>query len=430
MKKIRLAAAALSVLLCICACTDISEPPAPAESSTTSASAPAETNRTEPSETDPEQTPAEETTPPAPLINENIDYAAFEGRIEDIARSLNTVGMGLCVFGQGEVIYSVNYGCADQEAGRPADDSTLYRSASISKMISTMALMTLYDQGVITPYSELEPLTGLPYNNPALDKPVLLWHLLTHTAGIADSYAYENAPASRSSLSYVLSYSYSGKEPGTDYSYSNFGAGTIGGIVERLTGEYFHDYADRVLFEPLGMDAGYCIDLIENRDNAANLYAYGSLLYTPKSWGRTTAYYEGYGLGNSYLTAQCELLITPCDLARLGIVLAGDGSVDGVRILSEDAVNEMNTVYYSDDSMDFDMGLNVRVYDGNFVEGRTIHGHAGQAFGCVNGLYYDPSDGTGVAICSVGCPASANEENGVYILLDECVNAVYETFFD
>lgn len=429
MRKIKLAAVALSALLCSSACTDISEPPVPAESSTTTSAAPTETEEIKTSDTAAEQT-AEQTTPPAPLIKENIDYAAFEGRIEDVARSLNVVGMGLCVFAEGEVIYSMNYGYADLEAGSPADDNTLYRSASISKMISTMVLMTLYDDGVITPYSELEPLTGFPYNNPALDKPVELWHLLTHTAGIVDGYAYENAPATKPSLGYVLSRSYSGKAPGTEYSYSNLGVGTIGGIVEQLTGEYFHDYAERMLFEPLGMDAGYCIDLIQNRDNAANLYAYGSLLYTPKSWGRTTTYYESYGLGNSYLTAQCELLITPTDLARLGIVLAGDGSVDGVRVLSEDAVNAMNKVYYADASMDFDMGLCVRVYNENFVEGRVIHGHAGQAFGCVNGLYYDPSDGTGVAICSVGCPASVNEENGVYILSDECVNTVYETFFN
>ena len=431
MKATKFAVIMLSALLFISACTDISSLTlTPPESGYTSVTDPAETQGTERSDEIVSVSVSEsQTADNRPLVNEGIDYAAFDRRIEDIARSLNVVGMGLCVFAEGEVLYSTNYGYADLEAEIPADDDTLYRSASVSKLISTMVLMTLYDDGVITPDSELEPLTGFPYNNPALNKTVKLWHLLTHTAGIVDTDAYTDAVYAKSSLSEVLSDSYNGKNPGTFYSYSNFGAGTIGGIVERLTGEFFHDYADRALFEPLGMDAGYCIDLIANRDNVANLYAYGKLKDTPKSWGRTTGYYESYGLGNSYLTAQCELLITPSDLARLGVVLAGDGSVDGVRVLSEEAVNAINATYYTEATLPFDMGLCVRKYNGNLVKGRTIYGHPGQAYGSVNGLYYDPSDGTGVAICSVGCAASANVENGVYDLPDQCVNAVYETFF-
>ena len=426
MKPIKLTALALSAALCISACTEISEPDD--QSTPTESNTPTPTENSSSQQQTDADTPPEQTTPP--LLNENIDYAAFDERIAEIASSLGVVGMGLCVFADGEPVYTVNYGYADREAGRLADDDTVYRAASVSKLISTMVLMTLYDDGVLTPYSELETLTGFPYNTPASDSPVLLWHLLTHTAGIVDSYAYENSPYGKPSISYVISNSYSGYAPGKAYSYSNLGAGTIGGIVEKLTGEYFHDYAKRALFDPLGMDAGYCIDLINNRDNAASLYSYGTLLYTVRSWGRTSAYYESYGLGNSYLSAQCELLITPTDLAKLGIVLSGDGTVDGKTALSREAVNLINETYFIGDSMDFDMGLSVRKYKGNFVPNRTIYGHPGQAYGSVNGLYYDPSDGTGVAICSVGCSVALNEDNGVYVLLDKCVKEVYGVFFD
>lgn len=427
-----LLAALLTAALVLSACSDIGTPPenSSAEESSTP-SLPPETQSTEDTTTGEPQT-VETTTEPPPLatIKENIDYEAFDRRIEEIADSLNAVGMGLAVFANGEVIYTVNCGYSDVGAGRLADDGTHYRSASVSKMISAMVLMTLYDQGVLDPYSELEELTGLPYNDPSYDTPVLLWHLLTHTAGFVDSYAYDKSPSYKSSLDYVLTYSRSGYAPGTLYAYSNFGAGSVGGIIEKLTGEFFHDYADRVLFEPLGMDAGYCIDLLEDRDNTANLYEGGTLVYTTRSWGRTTKYYESYGLGNSYLTAQCELLISPSDLARLGIILAGDGTLDGVRVLSEEAVNAMNATYYTDESLFFDEGLAVRKYIGNFVPNRTIHGHSGQAFGCTNGLYFDPSDGTGVAICSSGCSVATNPDNGVFLLLDKCVNEVYATFFD
>ena len=338
--------------------------------------------------------------------------------------------MGLSVFANGEVIYSTSYGYADRELGIPADSDTVYRVASVSKLISTMVLMTLYDDGVLDIDSELEPLTGSSYNDPALDKPVLLWHLLTHTSGLVDSGAYTESYKYLTDLETVMSRSHGGSIPGMSYNYCNFGAGTIGAIVEKLTGEFFHDYADRAFFKPLGMDAAYCADLISARENAANLYLNGTLSNTPKTWGRTTDYYELYGLGNSYHTAQAELLITTPDLARLGVMLAGDGSLNGKRVLSSEAVELINTTYFSDKGMGFDMGLTVRKYNGDLVAGRTVYGHPGKALGSVNGLYYDPADGTGVAICSVGCSDSVNGSNGVYTLLDKCVKEVYRVFFD
>lgn len=435
MKATKLAALALSVLLSFSACTVI---PGPADESDTATAAkpqeslPAADEQTtdETSAEQAEQTEQQITRPTAPPINENIDYAAFDRRIAEIASSLDVVGMGLCVFAGGQPIYTVNYGYADLEEGVPTDDNTLYRTASVSKLISTIVLMTLYDEGVIDIYSRPQELTGFSYNNPEFDKPVQLWHLLTHTSGLYDTDAYGDSYMFLSDLEFVIKKSYNGHEPGSCYRYSNLGMGTVGAIVEKLTGEFYHYYADRVLFKPLGMDAAYCINLIAARDNAANLYEDGSVVSTPRSWGRTTEYYELYGLGNSYHTAQSELIITPTDLARLGVILAGDGSTGGVRIISEEAVELINTTFFSDEEMDFDMGLTVRKYNGNFVPNRTIYGHPGQALGSVNGLYYDPADGTGVAICSVGCSIETNDDNGVYVLLDECVNEVYRVFFD
>lgn len=362
-----------------------------------------------------------------------IDTDAFDSRIEEIAAEYAAVGMGVCVFQDGEIIHSFNLGYADRENEILCDDDTLYRMSSVSKLVSTIALMTLYDDGLLDPYSELETLTGLPYDNPMYDEHVKLWQLLTHTAGITDNYAYIEAPTERYSTAYVLSTAYNGYRAGTFYIYSNFGMGTMGSIIEILTGEYFHDYADRVLFKPLGMNAAYCADMLENRQSCANLYQSGELAYSPKSWYRSTWYYESFGLGNSYLTANAELLISCADLARFGIILAGDGSVDGVEILSQSAVDAINHKYYSDpeglNPANFDMGLCVRIYEDNLVEGRTIYGHPGQALGSVNGIYYDPTDHTSIAICTNGCLSYTDSENGVYCLLDECVNEAYRVFF-
>lgn len=376
-----------------------------------------------------EETAAPEVTTVQNILKDNIDYEAFESRISECASDNGVVGMGLCVFADGKIIYEINLGSADKELGIPCDENTIYRVASVSKLISTMALMTLYDEGVLTPYSDLQELTGLPYNADSSKDRVRLWHLLTHTAGLVDGSVYKDSPSKYYSTAYVLEKSNLGYVPGENYLYTNFGAGTIGSIVEILTNEYFHSFADRVIFSRLDMDAAYCANMLKNRENCAEIYNGGTLSISPKSWGRSTYYYESFGLGNSYLNAQCELLISPRDLAKLGIVISGDGSLDGVRILSEDAVNLINTSYYQSDDIPFDMGLSTRIYDGNLIEGHRIFGHSGCAYGNVCGLYYDPVNHTGIALCTNGCYIGTNSDNGVYRVIDKCIKCVYDTFF-
>ncbi len=351
----------------------------------------------------------------------------LDKKLDAVAEQNNAVGMSAAVFSGGKIIHTYNYGYADRENGTGCSDNTIYRTASVSKLISTIALMTLYDDGVIDPDSDLEELTGLPYNSPYSSEKIRLWHLLTHSAGISDSSAYIYGASYYYGIDYVLENSRSGYKPGEIYSYSNLGLGSVGAVVEKLTGEFFHDFVGERLFEPLEMDAGYTIDFIENKNNVSNIYSEGALAYTPSVWGRNNSYYEKFGLGNSYLTAQCELLISCPDLAKFGILLAGNGSVDGKEILSEEAVNLINQKRYS--ATDFDLGLTVRIYDDNLVKGRTIYGHPGQALGNICGLYYDPSDGTGVAVCTSGASAST-QDNGVYTLLDSSVKAVYKYLFD
>ncbi len=364
------------------------------------------------------------------VLKDNVDRNGFDEKIAQIADKYYTVGLGLCVFANGKVVHQVNMGMADTEEQIPCGSETVYRAASVSKLISSMLLMTLYDQGKIDPYSDLEELTGLPYNSGGNKDRVLLWHLLTHTAGLTDSAAYFEAPKKYHDISYVFEKSNLGFNPGTKYLYTNFGLATVGAVIERLTNEYFHNYADEMIFSKLDMNAAYCADMLKNKDCCANIYNMGKLSVSPKNWKRYSGYYQSFGKGNSYLNANCELLITPYDLARLGIVIAGDGSVDGVNILSKDAVDLINTSYYSGDDIPFEMGLSTRIYNGNLIEGQRVFGHTGCAYGNVCGLFYDPVYHIGMALCTNGCTIGADENNQVFLIVEDCLKTVYDYFFN
>ena len=352
------------------------------------------------------------------------DREEFTKRLNKIYSDYGITGMSVALFRNKEIIHTENIGYADAETKALCDDGTHYRLASTSKLISTMVLMTLYDDGKIDLDSCLTDITGIQYDRYNKEK-IKLWHLLTHTSGIIDTYIYELAISYKYGIDYILSSAHNGYEPGVIYNYSNFGAGSIGAIVEKLTGEFFHDYADRAFFEPLGMDAGYVIDLIDDKESCVTLYDYDGEVFHVPTWKRNREYYESFGMGNSYMAAQCELIITATDLARLGIVLAGDGTLGGKIVLSQDAVKAMNTPYFS--APNFDMGLNVRIYD-DLIEGRTIYGHPGNALGAITGLFYDISDGTGVAFLTNRC-SMAVDEKGFYKAIKETLVAAYECYF-
>lgn len=369
----------------------------------------------------------------APVADRPAEYSvpdtdAFHSRVEEIRLANGVYGMGIAVFRSGDIIYTDSFGLADTENEIPCTRNTRFRAASVSKLISTMLVMKLCDDQLMTLDSILDDATGLPYST-ASGK-ARLRHLLTHTAGITDTYLYEWGMTERYSVDYVLEKSLTGIEPGTFYNYTNFGAGTMGAIIEHITGVFFHDYADKALFDPLGMDAGYTIDLIEDKESCAVIYDHDGEVFNVPEWNRNREYYESFGLGNSYLQAQCELLITPSDLARLGTALAGDGTIKecgGKRVISEKAVGQMHEVYI--DTPNFGMGLNVRRYDGNLVEGRTLWGHPGNALGAITGIFYDRSDRTGVVIMTNHSNYGINDDNDMYRLLHDTVNATYETFF-
>ena len=421
-----LCAAAVSLLLG--GCTDISRgaqaaprPAAEAVAAVQTTSKPAGIRIISPDDTT-------ATVADLPTVYAMPDTDDFHSRIEAIRVENGVYGMGIAVFHDGDIIYTDSFGLADTERELPCTKNTRFRAASVSKLISTLLVMRLCDDQLLTLDSILDDAVGLPYST-ASGK-VKLRHLLTHTAGITDTYLYEWGMTERYAVDYILKNSLTGTEPGTFYNYTNFGAGTMGAIIEHITGIFFHDYAEKVLFDPLGMDAGYVIDLIEDKESCAVIYDHDGEVFNVPEWSRDREYYESFGLGNSYLQAQCELLITPSDLARLGTALAGDGTVKecgGKRIVSEKAIEQMHDVYI--DTENFGMGLNVRKYDGNLVKGRTLWGHPGNALGAITGMFYDRSDRTGIVIMTNHCNYGINDENGMYRLIDDTVNAAYDAFF-
>lgn len=355
----------------------------------------------------------------------------FDQRLIEIAEENSVTGISIAIFDDGEIIHTANYGYQDKANNILTNDNTKYRIASISKNITCVGLMKLYEEGLFELDDYIKDVTGIDYDSSK--GRVTFKDLLTHTAGIMDYGSKYNAAlqGARLSIDEALSDAHASYNVGEEYQYSNFGMSSVGAIIEHLTGEYFGRYM-RLFFEELDIDAAYSSDLITDTESIAKLYD-GSNIYDVSNWFKKSSYYESYGLGNSYLQGDCELIISASDLAKIAIALSNGGYYEDKQILKQETLDLMFDEYidvYNDETgaYRYTEGLSCHNFK-TLVEGRQIHGHTGGALGVISAMYFDIEDHNGIIILDNGAKNIKNE-NGNNCLLYDLVNECYKDYFN
>jgi len=352
-------------------------------------------------------------------------------RISDQVKSLSKkhhiVGMSLAVFRGQDILYIQSYGYSDKEQNIKANKNTKYRIASISKAISGMMTMDLAEKGKIDINKDISDYIGLKIRSPYYPKtPITTWNLLTHTSGIIDSnpdFVRATDVKPFVTLKTIVKggeFFHKGK-PGSRFVYSNFGAGLLAGVIEGATGKRFYDYAEEALMKPMGIDAGYIRTKIKDKNNLASMYSGRYRTVNLKKWNRIESAYSHFPIGQMYLLAHGDLIISAVDLAKLAMLLCNDGSYQGKQIIEKSAIKKINTPQVKDNGNDAGLTLAMTT---SLVKGRKLHGHSGQAYGMVAGMYYDREDKTGVVFITNGCDRNKNK-TGNYAISYDILNLVY-----
>jgi CubicO group peptidase (beta-lactamase class C family) len=179
----------------------------------------------------------------------------------------------------GRVVHVAKAGNADIEAGRAVADDTLWRIYSMTKPITSVAAMLLWEEGAfelkdpvanyLPAFADARVWAGgnqnKPITRPAVE-PVRIWHLLTHTAGLTYGFHYAHPLdgvyrahgyefGSRDSLADTVDAW--GQlpllfEPGTEFNYS-VATDVLGRLVEVLSGQSLDTFLRERIFAPLGM---------------------------------------------------------------------------------------------------------------------------------------------------------------------------------
>lgn len=313
-------------------------------------------------------------------------------------------GWLLLVSRDGEIAHLSTYGSRDLASGAPVETGTLFRIYSMSKPITSVAAMMLYEEGAFEltdPVSRFIPAfqdtrvyqrgtAEAPVTRPAAE-PVRIWHLLTHTAGLTYGFhhvsvvdeiyranGFDRTPPRGLDLAAATD-RVAGLpllfEPGSEWNYS-VATDVLGRVVEVASGRPFEAFLAERIFAPLGMlDTGFFIGE-GDADRMASLYFRGANgratpLDMRGSEFRRPAMPSGGG----------GLISSAADYHRFTQMLLRGGELDGVRLLSPRTVAYMTRNHLPGDADLADFGRPV------FAE----VSHAGMGFGLGFAVVRDPA---------------------------------------
>ena len=347
-----------------------------------------------------------------PSAADTMDEAA-----DRIFREMRCVGGAFVVAQRGEIVYERYYGVKQKTTGEPVDENTIFKCASVTKFVTGIGIEKMMDDGLLNPDEDISVYLGYPVGNPRYpDTKITLRMLMSHTSGINEGASF-NYQSSRLSDMIALDRkaraNFREVKPGTQYQYSNFGAGITGSVIEAVTGEDVSTFLRGYLFLPLGMDAAYDAKQLNSPEDIAATYHKDGSLYQAPSYMLRREYEEKADPDRHYRITVGSLLIRPRDLARLGIAACGDGTVDGIRVLSQEALRRMRQPQSAETT-----GITEKspysffcIRQEGLLKNRTLYGHQGTNEGIVCNLYFEPESGLVFCVMTNGCRSA--RDNGV-----------------
>lgn len=340
----------------------------------------------------------------------------IDERVDDVFRRTRAVGGAFVVAKQGEIVYERYYGVQQKTTGVPVTENSYFRCASVTKHVTGIGLMKMMDEGMLDPDEDISTYLGYTVRNPRyMDTPVTLRMLMSHTAGLVEnaSFGYKSSVLSdmldirkKAGANFKKAV-----RPGSEYAYSNFGAGITGAIIESVTGQDVSTFMREFLFAPLGIDAAYSVTQLEEPEYICASYKKNGDLYAAPSYMLRQEYIPQALPDQHYRTTIGSLQMRPRDLARLGIALCTDGTVDGVRVLSPDAIAMMREPHseQTDGITDDSPYSFFTIRQDTLFEGRTVYGHQGTDEGVVCNLYVEPESELVLVVMSNGCNTTRDD---------------------
>ena len=337
-----------------------------------------------------------------------IDQSELKTRVGEILNRWPAVGLAVGVIHDGRLGFFHAHGLADIATNTPIGEDTVFRIASITKTFTAIAVMQLWEQGLVDLDAPANGYLRAYRLIPAKAgfRPATVRHLLTHTAGIP-----QMVRLSRVLLSGWFGESYKlgqprptlgeyyrgglrlAVEPGTTFTYSDHGPATLGQIVEDVSGKPLDCYLREHIFEPLGMAGTDFLRsemVVSHLATGYRVRSNGPQAVTDREW---------------MTAAASSIYSSPRDMARYLAALLGGGANEHGAILKRETLATMFEPHYQPDPRIPGMGLGFFQVD---CGGHLAVEHQGVLPGFNSQIIAAPNDGVGVMAFTNGARQAAN----------------------
>jgi CubicO group peptidase (beta-lactamase class C family) len=394
--------------------------------------------------------------------------STLQAIVSDSAKPLTS--LSALVIRDGQVVFEGHYGqrvVADGKVNhrKAADHDTLYRMASISKLVTTIGAMRLVDAGRLDLDADIGQYLGYAVRNPHFaNVPITTRMLLTHTSSLRDDGGYffpmdmplkevlqPGAGNAGAGATWATSDEKSDRSPGHYFTYCNFNFGVVGTVMEAITRQRFDLYMQKQVLHPLGIAGGFTPETLTPADSAHVAVLYRKArndVWDPNGpWVPQVDDYQGKtptpragldayvpGTNATGFGPQGGLRTSVAGLGAIMQMLMNRGTLNGVHVLSPQAVAAMLQPQWlkspnqdNGDTLNGSLqawGLGTQRFmdvsgpstGDRFLEkgGLTGVGHMGFAYGLESGFIFDPLTRNGVVYAIGGVSADPDQNRGRY----------------
>jgi CubicO group peptidase (beta-lactamase class C family) len=336
--------------------------------------------------------------PPAPVVSvgdpNDPRFAAVLAAVENDMTAHGVPGASVAVVLGGQLAFAAGLGVKKEGETDAVTASTLFRVASLSKMVLSATAMKLVEEGKLDPtrpVTDYVPLGLAPGFDPST---LLVRHLLTHTSGLPDFNVATPCPVGAGQLGAYFAAQYGQplwSPPGQVWNYSNQGFSVAGWIIETASGQRFEDAVASRVFGPAGMTtATYEPALARSADHAVGHHpASGTQL------GENMTFYEPDAYDCEAARPPAGVMASVIDYAHfVEVLLASGGSTLSPASVSAMETGHVDTDNYPSGGEHYGYGL----YVSDWYQGLHVLRHDGDDVGFRSTLWIVPSSGLAVIV--------------------------------
>jgi len=325
-------------------------------------------------------------------------YVSLDSFIVATMAQTHIAGLSACIVRDGAIAWSGAFGYSYVDGGIPVTDSTLFMLASVSKTVTGLALMQLWENGNFELDDNINDYLPFPIVNPNYPSaPITFRQLLTHTSSLNDNwdvmfstYVYGDTPIPLDQ--YLADYfvpggtyydpvaNFNSWAPGTVHEYCNHGFVLIGYLVQVISGVPFAQYCQDSIFAPLQMNNSSWFLAGLDTMNVAMPYHWNGSYQALGQFG-----YADYPAGTLRSSAP--------QLARFLLAHLQHGTLDSVAVADSATIDTITTLQYP--TIVADQGLTW--FRSNFG-GQWVWEHGGGDQGVCTRVGFCPAKQTAIVV--------------------------------